>query len=432
MNKIVKGVLGFGIGTALSRGFGFFREVVLAYLFGAGFEMDAFRVAFRIPNLLRDMLGEGTLTPAFMPIFGEHRRKKKDKGREFIARLIGVMILITGIISVIGIIFSPLWVKGICYGFKGEKFHLTVKLVRIMFPFLIFISIGAIVMGVLNFFHHFFITGIAPCCFNIAIIGCGICFARQLGIFSIAVGAVIGGVFQLVIQLPWLKKSGYFSLPSIKFTPTIKKVFKLMTPIALGYGAFKINTIVNTLIASFMGEGVISWLSYAFVLMWIPVGVIGVALANVTLSYEVEELVDKRREEFKKTLYQGLLYGFLVSSVITLGLWVFAHPICKIVYERGNFTSYDTYNTATLLKYYSLGVPGLVLVKVLTTGYYALKKTTTPMVISFITVGTNLVLVLSLVKIMNYEGIPLGISLANILNAIMLGVKIFPTIKKSV
>ncbi len=175
--KLVREAIAFGVGTGISRILGFAREVMFAFLFGAGIMMDAFRVAFRIPNLLRDLLAEGTLTPAFIPMFSDyHTHKSKEETVKFAARMVGAMLLITGVITIIGIIFAPTLVKLISFGFTRtpEKYALTVQLTRIMFPFIILVSIGALVMGILNFFNHFFITGIAPCWFNIAIIGCGI------------------------------------------------------------------------------------------------------------------------------------------------------------------------------------------------------------------------------------------------------------------
>lgn len=427
MNHIalIKGTVGFVLGTAMSRVLGFIREIMFAYLFGATWMMDAFRVAFRIPNLLRDLLAEGTLTPAFLPVFSNyHTKEGKESAVNFVALILGTMLVITGGITLLGIVFAPQWVKLISFGFTKtpEKYWLTVNLTRIMFPFLMFISISALFMGILNFFSHFFTTGVAPCWFNIAVIGCGVLLSKKLGIQSIAIGALLGGVLQLTYQLPLLYKEGYVTLPKFKFNQAVKRVLNLMFPIAMGYGASKINAIVNTLIASFLAHGVISWLGYAFELMWIPVGVIGVALANVTLPFACKELSRANIEGFKSTLWVSLLYGILGSIAIAIGLYVFATPICKIIYQRGNFTARDTIATATALRFYCPGIIGLVLTKILATGFYALKDTKKPMLVSFVTVAVNAVAAITLVRILDFKGIPLAASISNLVNAIILGI----------
>ncbi|MBI4722099.1 MAG: murein biosynthesis integral membrane protein MurJ [Candidatus Stahlbacteria bacterium] len=420
---ILKDASGFAFGTTISRVLGFIREMMFAYLFGAGMMMDVFRVAFRIPNLLRDLLAEGTLTPAFLPMFSDsYTQKGKKESAQFMSQMIGAMLLITGGITIIGIIFAPIWVKFISFGFTHtpEKYWLTVKLTRIMFPFLIFISIAALVMGINNFFNHFFIAGAAPSVFNIAIIGCGLLLSKKLGIQSIAIGALLGGALQFIYQSSWLHKDGYTTIPKFKFDKDIKRVFALMLPISLGYGAGKINVIVNTQIASFLGHGVISWLSYAFELMFVPVGIIGVALENVTLPFVSKEMSAKNKVEFKDTMRISLVYGALASIVVTIGIWVFATPICRIIYQHGSFTAQDTLATASALKFYCIGIPGLILTKILATGFYALKDTKKPMIASFVAVAVNVVLSLTLVRVLSFKGIALAASLSNLVNTIIL------------
>ncbi|MFA5031404.1 MAG: murein biosynthesis integral membrane protein MurJ [bacterium] len=422
-HSLLKGALNFSIGTGISRILGLLREIVFAHFFGAGIAMDAFRVAFRIPNLLRDVLAEGTLTPAFVPMFADyHANKDKKTTTEFVSLILGTMLLITGAITLISIIFAPWLVKLVAYGFQGEKFLLTVKLTRILFPFLIFITVSALVMGVLNFFNHFFTTGIASCWFDVAIIGIGVALAPQFGITSIAIGALIGGALQLISQFPQLRKEGYLVRPKFKFTPEVKKVLLLMMPIAIGYSAMKINTIINTLIASFLQDGVIAWLEYAFRIMWVPVGVLGVALANVALPSAAKNLSGEHRKEFTKTIRTTFIYGVLCSIVSTVLIWVLAYPVCKLLYQHGKFTPTDTINTAKALQAYAMGIPGLILARILATGFYALKDTKTPMIASFITVIVNVIFVLVLVKVIGFTGIPWASSISNSVNALWLGI----------
>ncbi|MDD5529142.1 MAG: murein biosynthesis integral membrane protein MurJ [bacterium] len=422
-HSLLRGAINFSVGTGISRILGLLREIVFAHFFGAGIAMDAFRVAFRIPNLLRDVLAEGTLTPAFVPMFADyHANKDKKATTEFVSLILGTMLLITGAITLISIIFAPWLVKLVAYGFQGEKFLLTVKLTRILFPFLIFITVSALVMGVLNFFNHFFTTGIASCWFDVAIIGLGVALAPQFGITSIAIGALIGGALQLVSQFPQLRKEGYLVRPKFKFTPEVKKVLLLMMPIAIGYSAMKINTIINTLIASFLQDGVIAWLEYAFRIMWVPVGVLGVALANVALPSAAKNLSGEHRKEFTKTMRTAFKYGVLCSIASTVLIWVLAHPVCKLLYQHGKFTPTDTINTALALQAYAIGIPGLILARILATGFYALKETKTPMIASFVTVGVNVIFALILVKIIGFTGIPWASSISNSVNALWLGV----------
>ena len=420
--KLAKGAFGFALGTGISRILGFVREIMFAHLFGAGILMDAFRVAFRIPNLLRDLLAEGTLTPAFLPVFSDyHTHYGKATAAKFVSLILGAMLVITGGITIIGVSFAPLLVKIVAFGFTPEKAALTVKLTRIMFPFLMFISIGALVMGILNFFNHFFTTGLAPCWFNIAIIGSGFLFYEKLGIQSIAYGALIGGALQLAYQLPLLAKEGYLTFPKFKFTNDVKKVLLLMLPISIGYGASKINVVVNTIIASFLQDGAISWLGYAFRLMWIPIGVIGVAIANVTLPLASKELSKNNYQEFKRTIQTSLRYGALLSIGVAVLLYLLANPLCKIIYQHGNFKILDTLNTSGALKFYCFGIPGLVMTKILATGFYAAKDTKTPMWASFIAVAVNVCAAITLVRILNFRGIALAASISNLTNAIILG-----------
>lgn len=435
---MIKGALKFGTGAGISRVFGFIREIVFAHLFGATWRMDAFRVAFRIPNLLRDLLAEGTLTPAFVPVFSDRYSGRIGTGKslpqcrvapteDFVRCISGTMLLISGGLTIIGIVFAPLWVKLIAFGFPAEKLLLTVKLTRIMFPFLIFITSFALVMGILNFFNHFFTTGIASFWFDLAIIGLGLALSPKLGILSIAIGSLLGGVLQLVSQFPMLAREKYLLLPRFKFNQDVKRVFLLMLPIALGYGASKINAIINTIIASFLEDGVIAWLSYGFRLMFVPVGVIGVAIANAMLPFASRELSearlrDKSLGEFRETIKSSVLYGMLLGCVSALFLLIFAHPICKIIYEHGKFTPLDTIRTVSALKYYSIGIPGLILTKILATAFYALKNTKTPMYVSFITVAVNAVCAITLVRVIGFTGIPLAVSIANFANAGILGI----------
>lgn len=427
---LIKGAINFGIGTGLSRILGFVREMAFAYLFGAGWQMDAFRVAFRIPNLLRDIIAEGTLTPAFIPVFAE-KYKEKDGAREFVRNMWSAMLIITGGLVIIGMIFAPLWVKFIAMGFTGEKLALTIKMTRIMFPSIIFVSSSALVMGILNFFQHFFVSGMSSCWANLAIIGIAFALAHKFGVSALVIGALVGSTFQLLSQIPTLTKEKYPLLPKFQFTPDIKRVFISMIPIAIGYSALKINTVINTIIASFFQNGVIAWLEYAFRLMYVPVGIIGVAIANATLPFASRAATEKNQKEFSKILLNSVVYGTVLGAIATYLSWQFATPICRIIYQHGRFTPDDTIQTAIALRAYSIGIPGLILTQILATTFYSMKKTRIPMYIGFATVVINVICVLTLTKVVEpgYSGIPLAISISNLANAIVLGVVLWYKLK---
>lgn len=420
---------GFGLGTGISRVLGLVREVCFAHLFGAGMAMDAFRVAFNIPNLFRDLIAEGTLTPSFIPIFSDYWTKEgKEKAYRFANLVFGTIIIISCVIAIIGVVFAPLWTRIVAFGFikTPDKFALTVSLVRIIFPFLIFITISALVMGILNFRGHFFTTGIAPVGFNIAIIATGFALFPRFGIKSIAIGAILGAILQILIQVPYSIKQGFRFKPIFNLKdPDVKRVLCLMAPIALGYGATKVNTIVNILIASFLAHGAISYISYAFRLMWLPVGVIGVALANVTLplvskQVSISEQLTVNSQQLKDTIYKSLQYCIFLTIPLCVIMFFFAEPICRLLYGHGQFTPEAVINTASALKFYTIAIFGISVTKILASCFYALKDTKTPMKVSFWTIGVNAVFALVFVRFIGFRALALATSMASLVNAVVL------------
>jgi len=386
--------------------------------------MDAFRVAFNIPNLFRESLAEGSLTPAFVPLFSDRYMKEgKEDAFRFANLILGAFLLIVGAIVLLGIVFSPALVKMMSFGFTRipGKFPLTVMLTRIMFPFLLIITISALFMGILNFFNQFFTTGVAPAFFNIGIIATGLLLASKLGIASIAIGAVAGGLFQLIYQLIPLMKRGFRWRPHFKLShPGVKRTLLLMLPIALGYGATKINTIINTLIASFLQQGAIAYLSYAFRLVFLPIGVIGVALANVTLPLASKGISMHNLEETRNVVLTALRYTLLLTIMAFIFIYFLSEPICRILYERGNFTHLDTLNTASALKFYAISIIGVSITKVLSMGFYSLKDTKTPMKVSFVTIVINAAFALGLVRLLGFKALALALSMASVANALIL------------
>ncbi len=417
---IAKKAFGFALGTGISRIFGLIREMVLAHLFGASIYMDAFRVAFNIPNLLRDELAEGSLTPSFIPIYSEHFEKKGGgEANKFASLIITNFFLITVLISALGILLSPLIVKIIAFGFNPEKFALTVHLTRIIFPFLIFVTISAIFMGILNYQGRFFTTGFAPVFFNIGIIVFAICLYKGIGIVGVAIGILSGGFLHLLYQVIWAKKDGFRLSPELNLrNPEFLRVLKIMLPISIGFAAGKINTVVNTLIASFMETGSISYLNYSYRLVQLPVGIIGVAIANVILPTLSKEI--NLGERGTATIKNSIRLSFSIIIPCTVLFFFLSEFIVKLLYEHGNFNSSDTLYTASCLKFYSAAIIGFSFTRIFASIFYSMKDSKTPFFVGLFAVVINLIIALSFKNILGVNALALAVSVSSCINAVIL------------
>ena len=427
---LVKKVSGFALGTSISRIFGLLREMVLAHLFGATMYMDAFRVAFNIPNLLRDELAEGSLTPSFIPIYSEHSEKgSRGEANRFASIVITNFFFIALLISIIGIAVAPFLVKVIAFGFTGDKFSLTVYLTRIIFPFLIFVSISAIFMGILNYRGRFFTTGVAPVFFNIGIIAFSWLLYRKIGITGAAIGIVVGGLLHLLYQIIWTTKDGFHFKPELNLVhPEFLRVVKIMFPIAIGFAAGKINTIVNTLIASFLETGSISYLNYSYRLVQLPVGIIGVAIANVVLPVLSREL--SREKSGTDIIKNSIKLTVSVIVPLTILFFLLSNFIVKLLYEHGNFTANDTLFTASCLRYYSLAIIGFSLTRVFASIFYSMKDSKTPFFVGLVAVTINLAVALSFKDILRVNALALAVSVSSCINALILFILLKKRIRK--
>lgn len=422
---IAKKAFGFGLGTGISRVFGLIREMVLAHLFGATMWMDAFRVAFTIPNLLRDELAEGSLTPSFIPIYSES--KEKGKADRLTSLVITNFFFITLVIAIIGIVLAPLLVRGIAHGFTGEKFSLTVQLTRLIFPFLIFITISAIFMGILNYRGRFFTTGFAPVFFNIGIIVFALVLYHRIGIVGVAIGVVVGGALYLLYQFLWVRADGFLFTPKLSLKDhDFLRVVKLMVPISIGFAAGKINTVVNTLIASFMVTGSISYLNYAYRLVQLPVGIIGIAIANVVLPTLSREIT--RGKDGMDTIRSSVKLSISIIIPLAVLFFLFSEIIVRLIYERGIFTAEDTLFTASCLRFFSPAIVGFSLTRVFATIFYSMKDSKTPFFVGLFAVLINLITALSLRNILGVNALALAVSISSCSNALLL---FFLILKKS-
>jgi putative peptidoglycan lipid II flippase len=404
--RLVRSAGVVSIAVFMSRITGLLRESVMARLFGAGLTYDAFMLGFRIPNLTRDLFAEGALSSAFVPTFTEYL---SNRGKEEAVRLANLvasaLFLIVGVLCAAGVIFAPALVHLLAPGFAAVpgKFELAVTMTRIMFPFLLLVALAAQAMGVLNASNVFGVPALASTFFNIGSVGFGIALGVMLGptlhfsrIEGMAVGVVLGGALQLCWQLPSLHRLGYRFRPELHWSdPGMVKILRLMAPAILGSAAVQINVMVNTNFASSIfdprtgHDGPVSWLSYAFRFMQLPLGLFGVAMASATLPSISRSAAAGRLDEFRKTMSHSLGMVFLLTLPSSVGLVVLGKSIIGAIYQGGKFSLYDTEQTALALSCYAIGLAGYAALKVLTPAFYALGDARTPMLVSLASILIN-------------------------------------------
>jgi putative peptidoglycan lipid II flippase len=415
-----------GAATMASRVLGLVREQVMASLFGAGLATDAFNVAFRIPNLLRDLFAEGAMSSAFVPTFTEYRLKHGDDAAWELGRQVMIFLLVVLLgLCVVGYLGMPWLVRILAPGFSSVpgKLDLTVVLSRWMLPFLPAVALAAAAAGMLNARGQFLVPALAPTVLNVGMILGGIglvpvCLAiGQPPILAMAWGVLIGGLGQFFVQLPALRRLGFrIRLRPDWRHPGVARVAWLMLPATLGLAATQLNLFVSTLIASFLEQGSVSWLWYAFRLMQLPIGVFGVALATVALPALSQAAVEKNLEELKNTLSSAVRLVLLLTVPAALWMAFEAVPLVALLYEHGRFVPRDTQMTALALLYYCVGLPAYAAARVLIPTFYALGDTRTPVRASILAVGVNLGLNLALMGPMGHLGLALSTSLTALLN----------------
>jgi putative peptidoglycan lipid II flippase len=435
-----------------SRLLGLAREMVFAYFFGASksFANDAYVIAFRIPNLLRDLFAEGALSSAFVPVFSEYLVSKDEKEAFRLSNLVATaLILILGILVVLGIIFAPQIINVFAPGFRDDpqKFDLTVRLTRIMMPFIILVALAAQAMGVLNARDRFGIPALASAFFNVGSIAGGLAAAvficdptfshpiRALvekpteAIIGMAYGVLIGGFLQLAVQWPSLRSAGFHYRPVLSFSdPGLRRIFKLMGPAVIGASAVQVNILINSNFASSVinpatgqiDNGPVSWLNYAFRLVQFPLGVFGVAIATATLPAISRSAALKEIGQFRHTLASSVRLAFLLTIPSAVGLAVLGHPIIALIYERGGFGPGDTNHTASALAFYAIGIAGYSAIKILAPAFYALGDARTPMTISLLSIATNFTMNWALVGVLGERGLALSTSTVALLNFALL------------
>ncbi len=422
---LIKSTLLTGGMTLLSRISGLARDVIFARLIGAGvgISADAFYTAFRIPNALRRLSGEGAFSQAFVPVFTEFKtRSNPEELRAFVDRLTGIFGLILFLITLAGVAAAPWLIMGLAPGFSGEKYDLTVQMLRITFPYLLFISLVSLAAGILNSYGRFGAAAFTPLLLNLCLIAAALWVAPHLEqpVMALAWGAFAAGVVQLAFQLPFLARLKMLPRPRLARHDGVRRVFRLMLPALFGVSVSQINILINTALASFLVTGSVSWLYYSDRLMEFPLGVFGIALATVILPSLSDRHARASRDEFSHLLDWGLRWVCLVGLPATVALAVLSGPLLATFFHYGAFGAEDVVMTAQALIAFALGLLGFMLVKVLAPGFYARQDTRTPVRVGMISVGVNVVLSLALVGPMRHNGLALAISLAAFVNATLL------------
>lgn len=423
--KLLKSTAIVSVMTLVSRISGLVRDVVMANLIGPGATADAFFVAFRIPNFLRRIFGEGAFSQAFVPVFSELTARNTVEARRFMNVAVGSLGLITLVLSILGIIFAPYIVHLFAPGFvsDADKFATTVDALRWMFPYLFCISVVAMSGGVLNTLNRFAVPAVTPVLLNLCLIAAMLLLIDTAGnaARALAIGVLIAGFVQLLFQLPALKKAGYFPKPALDHSnPHVKRVFSLMVPAIFSVSVAQINTLINTFLASFLVTGSVSWLYFSDRLMEFPIGVFGIALATVVLPNLSREHVLGSDESFSKLMDWALRWVVVIAVPATLALYLLATPLLATIFQYNAFTQNDVVQSATALRAFSIGVCGFILVKVLAPGYFARQNTKTPMRIAMISVMVNIVMSLVLIQFMAHNGLALAISIAAWVNSSLL------------
>ena len=417
----------FGLATIASRVLGLVRDQVLAFYFGAGDANDAFRVASRIPNLVRDLFAEGAMSAAFVPTFTrELTLHGRERAWQLASSVINALLIVTGVIVIAGIIFAEPLVRLYASDFAEVpgKLELTIYLTRIAFPFLTLVAVAAALMGMLNSLGHFFIPALSPAMFNVAVIVMSLALipiAPQLGIRDItivAVATLVGGLGQLVIQWPPLKREGfrYRAVLDLK-DEGLHRVLLLMGPGTIGMAATQINVFVNTVLATSQGTGAVSWLDFAFRLMYLPIGLFGVSIATAATPAISRLVATQDFARIRSTLANALGLMMFLNVPAAVGLIILAQPIVAVIFEHGEFTRADTLATAAALQLYAIGLVGYSIVRIISPTFYALQRSRIPVMVSAASVLVNVILNLALVRVMGYRGLALGTSITAILNA---------------
>ncbi len=436
-HKIAKAASIIGTGTLLSRILGFLRDMVIANFFGAGMAADAFFVAFRIPNLWRRLVGEGSLTISFIPVYTEYLTKGSEEESREVTHIAFTVAGITLLcLTIFGVLFSPVLIRLIAPGWgfsatpeKLQKFQLTVTLSQTMFPYLFFMGLFALCMGILNSLRHFFAPAFAPIFLNVSIIASVFLLSPvfEKPVFALAVGVLAGGVIQFLFQIPFLiKKRISFRFNFSYRHPAIKRIGLLMVPGLIGTAVYQINVFIDTIFASLLPEGSVSYLFFADRLMEFPLGIFGIAIGMASLPSLSALASQGKMDEWKETLSFTFRLVSFISVPAMVGLIALKTPIINLLFQRGQFDYHATIMTAKALLFYSVGLWAIAGVRTVVPAFYSLQDTWTPLKIALICLGANVIFNSILIYPMKHAGLALATSLSSTLNLILLFRKLGP------
>jgi putative peptidoglycan lipid II flippase len=409
--------------TMISRVFGFMRDMVMAHLFGAGVAFDAFTVAFKIPNFMRRLFAEGSFSQAFVPVLSEYQKKREHEDiHKFINAMCGTLGMALLITTLLGVVFAPVVVRVFAPGFEtqGERFELAVTMLRITFPYLFLISLTAFSGAILNTYSRFWVAAFTPVFLNIAMIITAIWLSPHLmlPVTSLAWGVFIAGILQLLFQLPFLRHLNLLPRPKMNFRdPGVRRVLKLMVPALFGVSVGQLNLLIDTLFASLLMVGSVSWLYYSDRLMEFPLGVFGVAISTVILPNLSRHHASESSEAYSLTLDWALRAVLLVGLPAAVVLAFMSGPMLSTLFQYGRFTGYDVQMASRSLTAFAVGIAPFMLVKILASGFYAKQNLRTPVKIAVVAMIANAVLNVLLIMPLAHAGIALATSLAAVINA---------------
>ncbi len=412
--------------TLLSRVLGFIRDAIIARVFGAGFATDAFFTAFKLPNLLRRIFAEGAFSQAFVPVLAEYKNQRSEQEtRLLLDHVSGILALALAIVTTLGIIAAPWVIYATAPGFaaSAEKFDLTVQLLRITFPYILFISLASLAGSILNTYNQFSIPAFTPTLLNISFIACSLLLAPYFHppVLALAWAVFIGGILQLGFQLPYLAKIRMLPRPRLDWSdPGVRRIMTKMGPAIFGVSVGQISLVINTIIASFLVSGSVSWMYYADRLMEFPTGILGVALGTILLPSLSKHHSNNSNEEYSRLLDWGLRLSFLLSLPASAALAVLSGPLIATLFQYGKFGIHDLQMTQQALIAYSIGLMGLIQVKILAPGFYARQNVKTPVKIAVISLLATQAMNLLFIWQLRHAGLALSIGLGSCINATLL------------